>query len=91
MGKKQTSAPHSSTVSEIISLDAGFRMDGIPDLDQWEFIKQEHGEVRDKTNQINYTSDDDSELVNVDYVSANAKSCRSGDMLLLKTTKPSSR
>ena len=28
--------PHSSTESEIISLDAGLRMDGIPVLDLWD-------------------------------------------------------
>ena len=33
MCKKQTSVSHSSTESEIISLDAGLRMDGIPALD----------------------------------------------------------
>ena len=32
MRKKQTSVSHSSTESEIISLDAGLRMDGIPHL-----------------------------------------------------------
>ena len=35
--KKQTSVSHSSTEAEIISLDAGLRMDGIPALDLWEF------------------------------------------------------
>ena len=38
MCKKQTSVPHSSTESEIISLDAGLRMDGIPALDLWDLI-----------------------------------------------------
>ena len=33
MSKKQTSVSHSSTESEIISLDAGLRLDGIPALD----------------------------------------------------------
>ena len=33
MCKKQTSVSHSSTESEIISLDAGLRMDGSPALD----------------------------------------------------------
>ena len=33
MFKTQTSVSHSSTESEIVSLDAGFRMDGIPALD----------------------------------------------------------
>ena len=35
MCKKQTSVSDSSTESEIISLDAGLRMDGIPPLDLW--------------------------------------------------------
>ena len=37
MCKKQTSVSHSSTETEIISLDAGLRMDGIPALDLWVF------------------------------------------------------
>ena len=35
MCEKQTSVSHSSTESEIISLDAGLRMDGLPALDLW--------------------------------------------------------
>ena len=38
MCKKQTSVSHSSTESEIISLDAGWRLDGIPALDFWDLI-----------------------------------------------------
>ena len=38
MCKKQTLVSHSSTESEIISLDAGLRMDGIPALDLWDLI-----------------------------------------------------
>ena len=37
MCKKQTSVSHSSE-SEIISLDAGLRLDGIPALDLWDLI-----------------------------------------------------
>ena len=33
MCEKQTSVSHSSTESEIISVDAGLRLDGIPALD----------------------------------------------------------
>ena len=33
MSKKQTSVSHSSTESEVISLDAGLHMDGLPALD----------------------------------------------------------
>ena len=38
MCKKQTSVSHSSTESEIISLDAGLRLDWIPVLDLWDLI-----------------------------------------------------
>ena len=38
MCKKQTSVSHSSTESEIISLDAGLRLDGFPALDLWDLI-----------------------------------------------------
>ena len=38
MCKKQTSVSYSSTESEIISLDAGSRLDGIPALDLWDLI-----------------------------------------------------
>ena len=38
MCKKQTSVSYSSTESEIISLDAGLRLEGIPALDLWDLI-----------------------------------------------------
>ena len=38
MWKKQTSVSHSSTESEIISLDAGLRMDGVLALDFWDVV-----------------------------------------------------
>ena len=38
MCKKQTSVSPSSTESDIISLDAGLRLDGIPALDSWVLI-----------------------------------------------------
>ena len=38
MCKKQTSVSHSSTESEIISLDAGLRLDRIPALDLRDLI-----------------------------------------------------
>ena len=36
--KKQTAVAHSSTESEIIALDAGLRLDGIPALSFWEIV-----------------------------------------------------
>ena len=38
MCKKQTAVSHSSTESEIISLDAGLRIDGLPALELWDLI-----------------------------------------------------
>ena len=38
MCRKQTSVPHSSTKSEVISSDAGLRMDGLPALDLWDVV-----------------------------------------------------
>ena len=38
MCKKQTSVSHCSTEAEIISLDAGLRLDGITALDLWDLI-----------------------------------------------------
>ena len=38
MCEKQSSVSHSSAESEIISLDAGLSMDGIPALDLWDLI-----------------------------------------------------
>ena len=35
---KQTAVSHSSTESEVISSDAGCRMDGIPALDLWDLV-----------------------------------------------------
>ena len=40
MCKKQTCVTHSSTESEIISLDAGLRMGEIPALDLWDLVIQ---------------------------------------------------
>ena len=38
MCQKQTSVSHSSTETEIISLDTGLRLDGLPALKLWEPI-----------------------------------------------------
>ena len=38
MCQKQASVAHRSTESEIISLYAGLRMDGIPALDLWDLV-----------------------------------------------------
>ena len=45
MCKKQTSVSHSSTESEIISLDTGLRLDGLPTLELWDLIVSVFGNV----------------------------------------------
>ena len=40
MCEKQTSVSHSSTESEIVSLDAGLRKNGIPALDFWDVVME---------------------------------------------------
>ena len=45
MCKKQTSVSHSSTECEIISLDTGLRLDGLPALELWDLIVSVLGNV----------------------------------------------
>ena len=45
MCKKQTAVSHSSTESEIISLDAGLRLDGLLALELWDLIVSVFGSV----------------------------------------------
>ena len=84
MCKKQTSDSHRSTESEIISLDAGLRLDGIHALDLWELIVailhgntyQNNLERRDPyesttRKKIHGKVDD---LDNVDFLSSNVNS-----------------
>ena len=45
MCKKRTAVSHSSTESEIISLDSGLRLDGLPALELWDLIVSVLGNV----------------------------------------------
>ena len=45
MCKKQTAVSHSSTESEIISLDTGLRLDSLPALELWDLIVSVFGSV----------------------------------------------
>ena len=49
MCKKQTSVSHTCTEAEIISLDAGSRMDGIPALTLWDLVIEVLRSVPNKT------------------------------------------
>ena len=55
MCEKQTSVSHSSTESEIISLDTGLRLDGLFALDLWDLIVSVFGNIShisDRTGQL---------------------------------------
>ena len=52
MCKKQTSVSHSSTESEIISLDAGLRLDGLPALELWDLIVSVLGNMTQTTERL---------------------------------------
>ena len=58
MCKKQTSVSHNPTEAEIISLDAGLRMDGIPALDLWDLVIEV---FHFSPNQINKSKDQESQ------------------------------
>ena len=54
MCKKQTAVSHSLTESEIVSLDNGFRLDGLPALELWDLIVSVFGsvsQISDRTGQ----------------------------------------
>ena len=82
---KQTSVSHSSTESEVTSLDAGLRMDDLPALDLWDVVievlhsakifqyGETHGETKPKGNTEKHVNRDDDELLSVDRVVTNAK------------------
>ena len=57
MCKKQTAVSHSSTESEIISLDTGLRLDGLPALELWDLTVSVFGN-------ISHISDRTGKLVN---------------------------
>ena len=86
MFKKQTSVSHSSTESEIISLDAGLRLDGIPALNLWDLIvlvlgktSQNHDRMvklvvcRDKNHVRHQSRGGINVLDNVDFVPSNVR------------------
>ena len=50
MCKKQTSVSHSSTESEVMSSDAGLRMDSLPALDLWDVVIEVLRSTQDNVN-----------------------------------------
>ena len=84
MCKKQTSVSHSSTESEIISVDTGLRLDGLPALELWDLIVSVFGNIshisdrtgkpvngEDKHHKTHYTND---KMKDIDSVPSNVQS-----------------
>ena len=93
MCKKQTSVSHRSTESEIISLDAGLRLDGKPALDLWELVVAVlHGNMyqNDPVRGDPYKSPTRRKILgkidvldNIDFISSNMNSCREEALLYI--------
>ena len=79
MCKKQTSVSDSSTESEIISLDAGLRMDGIPSLTLWDLVIEIFHFVDVKKHQKSQGKI--SVMENIDSVPSNVQSSRQEALL----------
>ena len=83
MCKKPTAVSHSSTESEIISLDTGLRLDGLPALELWDLIVSVFGsgtQTSDRTGRpVNIERSQKSQgkinvLKNIDCVPSNVQS-----------------
>ena len=91
MCKKQTAVSHSSTESEIISLDTGLRLDGLPALELWDLIVSVFGsvsQISDRTGQpVNDVKKHQKSqgkinvMENIDSVRSNVQSSRQEGLL----------
>ena len=88
MCKKHTAVSHSSTESEIISLDTGLRLDGLPALELWDLIVSVLGNVSRVSNRSGKPESDDHKSHNkidvmkhIDAVPSNVQSARQEALL----------
>ena len=91
MCKKQTAVSHCSTESEIISLDTGLRLDGLPALELWDLIVSVLGNVSRVSNRSGKPESDDHKhhkshkkidvMKDIDAVPSNVQSARQEALL----------
>ena len=91
MCKKQTAVSHSSTESEIISLDTGLRLDGLPALELWDLIVSVLGNVSRVSDRSGQPDSDVHKrhkshkkidvMKDIDYVPSNVQSARQEALL----------
>ena len=85
MCKKQTAVSHSLTESEIISLDAGLRLDGLPALELWDLIVSVFGSVSQISDRTGRQKSQGkiNVMENIDSVPSNVQSSRQEALLYL--------
>ena len=93
MCNKQTAVSHSSTESEIISLDTGLRLDGLPALELWDLIVSVLGNVSRVSDGSGQPDIDVHKrhkshkkidvMKDIDYVPSNVKSARQEALLFV--------
>ena len=93
MCKKQTAVSHSSTESEIISLDTGLRLDGLPALELWDLIVSVLGNISRVSDRSGKPESDDHKhhkshnkidvTRDIDAVPSNVQSARQEALLYL--------
>ena len=91
MCKNQTAVSHRSTESEIISLDTGLRLDGLPALELWDLIVSVLGNVSRVSDRSGKPESDDHKrhkshnkidvMKDIDAVPSNVQSARQGALL----------
>ena len=84
MCKKRTAVSHSSTESEIISLDTGLRLDGLPALELWDLIVSVLGNVSrvsDRSGQPDGSQKKIDVMKDIDSVPSNVQSARQEALL----------
>ena len=91
MCKKQTSVSHSSTESEIISLDTGLRLDGLLALELWDLLVSVFGNISHISDRTGQPESDDHKhhmfhnkidvMKHIDAVPSNVQSARQEALL----------
>ena len=94
MCKKQTAVSHSSTESEIISLDTGLRLVGLPALELWDLIVSVFGSVSHVSDRSGQPDNDAHQhhksqrrinvMENIDSVPSNVQSARQEALYVLE-------
>ena len=88
---RNTAVSHSSTESEIISVDTGLRLDGLPALELWDLIVSVLGNVSRVSDRSGKPENDDHKhhkshnkidaIKDIDVVPSNVQSARQGALL----------